>query len=154
MARSISPAGTFWLLVMPCERTTTVPAMEEIQNAVLDGPVGSTQFIDSIAQKIGCGPSQLGSGCGKQPHIVQAFRSGLRWEDIEPFFQRNASICLAENQKLRRRHAFFIIVRFLANSVKPTSSFARRPLRSLMMSLRNDVSARKFGVSPDVSRRP
>src|ERR1039457_3192320 len=79
-----------------------VPAMEEIQNAVLEGPVRSTQFIDSIAQKIGCGTSQFVSGCGKQPHIVQAFRRGLRWEDIEPIYQRNASICLAENENFRR----------------------------------------------------
>src|ERR1019366_8911147 len=118
MARSISPAGTFWLLVMPCERTTTVPAMEVIQNAVLDGPVGSTQFIDSIAQKIGCGTSQFVSGCGKQPHIVQAFRPGLRWEVIEPVYQRNASICLAENENFRRRHVSSIIVRLFANNVK------------------------------------
>src|ERR1039457_5073957 len=96
-----------------------VPAMEEIQNAVLDGPVGSTQFMDSIAQKIGCGTSQFVSGSGKQPHIVQAFRPGLRGEVIEPVYQRNAPICLAENEDFRRRHVFlyslFAYLRTMSN---------------------------------------
>jgi hypothetical protein len=104
--------------------------MEEIQNAVLDCPVGRTQLINSIAQKIGRGPSQFVSGCGKQPHIVQAFRYGLRREDIEPVYQRNASICLAENKKFRWRHAFFTIVRFFANTVKPASASRNSAFRA------------------------
>src|ERR1035441_8568403 len=103
MARSISPVGTFWLLVMPCERTTTSRPWKKYRMRYWRAPVRSTQFIDSIAQKIGCGTSQFVSGCGKQPHIVQALRPGLRWEVIEPVHQRNASICLAENENFRRR---------------------------------------------------
>src|ERR1035441_4984974 len=139
MARSISPVGTFWLLVMPCERTTTSRPWKKYRMRYWRAPVRSTQFIDSIAQKIGCGTSQFVSGCGKQPHIVQALRPRLRWEVIEPVHQRNASICLAENEDFRRRHMFSIIVRLFANNVKlllPSrhhSYFPRRRDRRLLL---------------------